>query len=132
MAACANLLDVQPVSALRFLASSKHARGVAVEPVDQLQESQLGTLQPQLLDDSAAYAAAAMRRDPGGLVEHQHGLILEQGLARQHGDGRRRPQALCRARGAQRRDPHPVARLQPVGGVTRRLLTRTWPVRRMR
>ncbi|MNX54084.1 hypothetical protein D3C86_847970 [compost metagenome] len=76
-----------------------------VQPVHQLQELGLGPGGAQLLDHAERHAAAAMDRHAGGLVHHQHGVVLEHDREFR---ARHRP-GLARVGQAQGRDADDVA-----------------------
>src|SRR5690606_6060828 len=92
------------------------ARGVAIEPVHQLEKASLRTQCAQRFDQPQADAAATVHREPGRLVDDDQTLVFVE-------DGIR--QAVGKARGnrhlgtfllahPQRRYAHLVATLQPV------------------
>ena len=116
-------------SARRFLARSMHARRVAVEPVDELEEPRLGPRRAHLLDQAGGDAAAAVHREARRLVDDDDARPRTGcgTRARVHGRGRRtgrRRGSAARAR--RRRSPSRAS------GPTRPLFTRTSPLRRIR
>ena len=75
-----------------LLGDHEQAGRFAIQPVDQFQELRLRPGGAQLLDHAERHAAAAVHRHAGGLVDHQHGVILvdHRELGGRHGLGRAR------------------------------------------
>jgi hypothetical protein len=89
-----------------FFGDDKNTRSLPVDPMDQLEQSCLGSGSPKLLDHPEAHPAAAVHRNACRLVDHQQCIVLEQDrelLARDRRDriGRCHPD---------RRDPDHIAK----------------------
>ncbi len=90
------------------------AAGVAIQPMDQF-ERLARPRRAQRLDHSEAHPAAAMDRDPRGLVDHQHMLVLKyDGAFDELEQAGRRLAGLAARIDAYGRQAHFVARREPV------------------
>ena len=96
-----------------FFGEHQHARGIAIEPMHQLQEFCVRPHRAQLFNGAQADSAAAMHGESRRFVDNQHRRVLVQNVEFDAGArlGQLRRIAFRDTNG---RDAHPVAVLNPV------------------
>jgi hypothetical protein len=100
-----------------LLGQQQDARGIAVEPVHQLEVFEPWPRQSHLFDDAAGNAAAAMHGDPGRLVDGEQVIVFaHDGRLKAGGRPGRRKHRVA-LRNPYGRNPHPVADLHAIGGI---------------
>ena len=97
-----------------LLREHQHTGGLAIQPMHQFEELQFGTLVTERFDHPHADAASSVNCDPGRLVDHQQGVILEQHRKTETADRRGPVTHLSRCGDANRRHPQFVAEPQSV------------------
>ena len=112
-----------------LLGEEHHARGVAVEAMDELEELRLGPRRPHLLDQAGGDPAAAVHREAGRLVDDDDRSSSNRIGTRRARDGRRAVDGSATRIGGTRTTSPMASR---ASGPTRPLLTRTSPLRRIR
>ena len=106
-----------PVKRRALLREHQHARGVAVEPVHELEETRVRALaRAAARSTPMAHAAAAVHGEPAGLS-----MTISASSSCRTAAGSAEPRAApapggWRERRAHRRQPQPVARFEPVLG----------------
>lgn len=66
-----------------FFSNQQYAGGIAIQPMNQLEETGFRTQGSQPFNHAKAQAAATVYGHAGGLVQHDHGIVFEQDLALQ-------------------------------------------------
>jgi hypothetical protein len=108
---------VQHAQGAATLGEQQAARGVAIEPVSQLEVLALGPQEAQRLDAPEADAATAMNGEPGRLVEHQQPRVLIDDALGEPFQTVRRGERLGGGADPDRRHANLVAGLQPVARI---------------